>query len=101
MGYRIEVILEMPPPPKKKKVGGSGGCDSSRTGDGSGGGCVPRIKVIVKMQKKVWGRVGGCDKNSRVGGCDPRIEVILKNAKKSGSGREGLGLDVNKELVLL
>ena len=46
--------------------------------------------------------MGGCDKNSGVGGCDPRIEVISKNAKKSrGSGREGLGVDVNQELMLL
>ena len=91
----------MPPPPKKKSRGGSGGCDSTRIGDGSGGGCVPRIKVIVKMQKKSGVEWVDATKNSRVGGCDPRIEVILKNAKKSGSGREGLGLDVNKELVLL
>ena len=53
------------------------------------------------MQKKSGVEWVDATKNSRVGGCDPRIEVILKNAKKSGSGREGLGLDVNKELVLL
>ena len=48
--------------------------------------------------------MGGCDKKSGVGGCDPRIEVISKNAKKKksrGSGREGLGVDVNQELRLL
>ena len=38
-------------------------------------GCEPRIKVIVKIQKKSWG------------GFEPRIEVIVKmQKKKSGEG---------------
>ena len=44
---------------REKKVGG--GCPGSdRRGGGGQGGCEPRMEVIVKMQNKVVGVVGGC-----------------------------------------
>ena len=41
-------------------------------------GCEPRIKVIVKIQKKGVG--GGGE-----GGCEPRIKVIVKTQRSGGS----------------
>ena len=40
----------------KKKYGGLGYLGP--VGDGAQGGCVPKIEVIVKMQKKIWVGVG-------------------------------------------
>ena len=75
-GIRVDVYEEL--------VGGPVG--------GGQGGCVRRIKVIVKMQKK---KVGGrCpfrgDPVLGQGGCVRRIEVFLK-MQKVGGPSVGLG----------
>ena len=87
MGYRIEVIVKM----QKKESRGRLDVIPVEQGVDQVGECVPRIKVIVKMPKKVWGRVGGCDKNSGVGGCDPRIGYFEKCKKIGGPVGRGWG----------
>ena len=61
-------------------------------GGGGQGGCEPRIKVFVKIQKKNWGGSGWWGGWARVdmnamlgvggdvvyGGCEPRVEGIVQ-----------------------
>ena len=71
----------------KKKMGGCGGwVGGGGVGYGGQGGCVRRIKVFVKIQKRNWGvGVGG------VGGGWGRV----------GGGGGGFRVDVNEELKFL
>ena len=54
------------------------------------GGCERRIEVIVKMQKKIGGRVRGSGLGGQ-GGCERRSEVIVKIQKHQGLGGSGWG----------
>ena len=68
----------------KKTTKKSKGCRWSGEGGQKcrgGGGCEPRIKVILKIPKKSG--VGGCVGGDRY---EPRIEVILKCIKSRGGG---------------